>query len=157
MNAEHLHDAISLLPEEMLLDVDQLRQKKRTSWKPVVALAACLCLVAGLWVLQNSGASAENGSAAMERFPTISAAGDNEHSAESGQTTPMPAVIAEVFADRILVFPGKIPSQLGREPVTVMLTELETVPELSVNQRILIYYEEVTDPLVAVRIETIVE
>ena len=51
MNPEQLHDAISLLSDDLLVPVDKLRQKKRIPWKSVAALAACACLVVGLWTL----------------------------------------------------------------------------------------------------------
>ena len=35
MNAEQLQDAISLLPEEMVADVERLRQRKPNPWKGV--------------------------------------------------------------------------------------------------------------------------
>lgn len=60
MMEEKLLDAMALLPEEMLEETDRLRQKKRTPWKGLAALAACLCLVAGLWLIQPRGKSAEN-------------------------------------------------------------------------------------------------
>lgn len=153
MNVENLQDAISLLPEEMLLDVDRLRQKKRTPWKPVIALAACLCLVAGLWVLQNGGAKAESGSSPMERYPANSAVGDIEHSAETPHFAPMIATVLEVQEDRIIV---REAIASDAEPITVMLTELEEIPTLSSMDRIYIYYSEKTDPLIPYKIEHVV-
>ena len=52
MDVHSLHDAISLLPEEMLIPVDAMRQKKRVSWRSLVAVAACFCLMFGLWLFR---------------------------------------------------------------------------------------------------------
>lgn len=61
INAERLQDAIGLLPEELLSPVDALRQRKKVYWKPIVAVAASLLLVVGLWRLQPVQKSADNG------------------------------------------------------------------------------------------------
>lgn len=150
MNAEQLQDAISLLPEKMLYDVDCLRQKKRTPWKGFVAAAACLCLLAGLWTLQNGGIKAESGSSPMERYPVSNAAGDMEYATESSQFAPMFATVLEVYEDRIIV---REEYTCVVKPITVMLTELEEVPTLYSMDRIYIYYSEKTDPLIPYKIE----
>ena len=74
MKTENLVDALGLLPEELLEEADLLRQKKRFPWKPVTALAACLCLVAGLWFMnpgnKSMDAAPENaGGTRDEHFP----------------------------------------------------------------------------------------
>lgn len=51
MKTENLVDALELLPEELLEEADRLRRKKPFPWKGITALAACLCLVAGLWFM----------------------------------------------------------------------------------------------------------
>lgn len=59
MNAEKMMDAMNLLPDDLLEATNALRTRKRTYWKPILALAACLCLVVGLWFI-NPGAKAED-------------------------------------------------------------------------------------------------
>lgn len=59
MNGEKLMDAMNLLPDDLLEATNALRTRKRTHWKPIVALAACLCLVVGMWLI-NPGAKAED-------------------------------------------------------------------------------------------------
>jgi hypothetical protein len=162
MNAENLQDAISLLPEEMLRDVDQLRQKKHTPWKGFVAAAACLCLLAGIWTLQNGGIKAENGSAAPDKScESNSLANQNdgtgtEPATGNSQVAPMVATVVELQTDRIVVLPGTVLTDIA-QPITVMLTGLEDVPVLTENQRIRIYYNEKSDPLIPYRIEVIDE
>ena len=152
MNAENLQDAISLLPEEMIADVDRLRQRKSTPWKALVAAAACVCLLTGLWVLQEGGIKAESGSAAPDRYFN---GGAGMESAESNsQAAPMVATVVEVQEDRIIVLPGETITSIA-QPVTVMLTDLEDIPKLTKNQRIRIYYNEKTDPLIPYMIEVI--
>lgn len=48
MNAEQLHDALTLLPEDLIAEVDALRRAPRRKivyWKRILPVAACLCLV----------------------------------------------------------------------------------------------------------------
>ena len=155
MNAENLQDAISLLPEEMVADVDRLRRKKPNPWKGVIAAAACICLLTSLWVLQNGGIKAESGSAAPDRYYSD---GAGMESAESNsQIAPMMvATVVEVQEDRIIVLPGETLTSIA-QPITVMLTELEEIPRLTKNQRIRIYYKESTNPLIPYKIEVIDE
>lgn len=154
MNAEILQDAISLLPEDMIADVDRLRQKKRTPWKGVIAAAACLCLLVGLWSLGNGGIKAESGSAAPDRYYNDDAGMESAES--NSQSAPMVATIVEVQDDRIIVLPGEVLTDIA-QPLTVMLTGLEEIPELTENQRIRIYYSEKTEPLIPYMIEVINE
>lgn len=155
MNAENLQDAISLLPEEMVADVDRLRRKKPNPWKGVIAAAACICLLTGLWTLHNGGIKAESGSAAPDRYYSD---GAGMESAESNsQIAPMMvATVVEVQEDRIIVLPGETLTSIA-QPITVMLTELEEIPKLTKNQRIRIYYKENTNPLIPYKIEVIDE
>ena len=155
MNAENLQDAISLLPEEMVADVDRLRQRKPNPWKGVIAAAACICLLTSLWVLQNGGIKAESGSAAPDTYYSD---GAGMESAESNsQIAPMMvATVVEVQEDRIIVLPGETLTSIA-QPMTVMLTELEEIPRLTKNQRIRIYYKESTNPLIPYKIEVIDE
>lgn len=155
MNAENLQDAISLLPEEMVADVDRLRRKKPNPWKGVIAAAACICLLTGLWTLQNGGIKAESGSAAPDRYYSD---GAGMESAESNsQIAPMMvATVVEVQEDRIIILPGETLTSIA-QPITVMLTELEEIPKLTKNQRIRIYYKEKTNPLIPYKIEVIDE
>lgn len=155
MNAENLQDAISLLPEEMVADVDQLRRKKPNPWKGVIAAAACICLLTGLWTLQNGGIKAESGSAAPDRYYNDNAGMESAES--NSQVAPrMTATVVEVQEDRIIVLPGETLTSIA-QPITVMLTQLEDIPTLEKNQRIRIYYNEKTDPLIPYKIEIIDE
>lgn len=155
MNAENLQDAISLLPEEMITDVDRLRRKKHTPWKALVAAAACLCLLVGLWRLGNGGIKAESGSAAPDRYYNDDAGMESAES--NSQIAPMMiATVMEVQEDRIIVLPGETLTSIA-QPITVMLTQLEDIPTLEKNQRIRIYYNEKTHPLIPYKIEIIDE
>lgn len=155
MNAENLQDAISLLPEEMVADVDQLRRKKPNPWKGVIAAAACLCVLLGLWSLGNGGIKAESGSAAPDRYYNDNAGMESAES--NSQVAPgMTATVVEVQEDRIIVLPGETLTSIA-QPITVMLTQLEDIPTLEKNQRIRIYYNEKTDPLIPYKIEIIDE
>jgi hypothetical protein len=58
----------------------------------------------------------------------------------------------EVQEDRIIVLPGETLTSIA-QPMTVMLTQLEDIPQLIKNQRIRIYYKENTNPLIPYKIE----
>ena len=53
MTVEQLHDAIGLLPADLLAETDKARQApppgKTVLWKPVLAMAACLALILTGW------------------------------------------------------------------------------------------------------------
>lgn len=141
MNAENLQDAISLLPEEMLRDVDALRQKKPFPWKSVVSLAACLCLVAGLWLLSPFYAAdkvsmeAASGNSMPERG-TLSA----ESSILDSEVCTWVDEVYEVYEDHIVLSSpdaGRIDSA-----VKVCFDNLEEIPQLQPGQTVRIYYTE---------------
>jgi hypothetical protein len=158
MNAEQFHDALSLLSDDLLEPVDQLRQKKSFPWRSIAALAACACLVVGFWALRPDGLSAENSGAGI--------APEQEMDGASGSVTEKPessaylsAVVLKVEQDHITVLPGDFLSDIAI-PVTVQLTQLDTIPPLKEGQRIKLYYKalpENGDPLVPYRIEIIEE
>ena len=62
MTPELLLDALEHLPESYLAEADGLQKQKKRIWPTVAALAACLCLVIGLWHLPGGQKSADNAS-----------------------------------------------------------------------------------------------
>ena len=60
MTPEHLLDALEHLPDSFLAEADGLQKQKKRIWPTVAALAACLCLVIGLWQLPIGQKSADN-------------------------------------------------------------------------------------------------
>lgn len=157
MNPEHLHDALSLLPNDLLEPVDQLRQKKKhIPWKPIAALAACVCLVVGLWLLFPGGAKSADNAAGMEPENSLGGLLDRVEQ-ESASSTILVATVLEVAQDYITVLPGEHLTDIA-EPITVKPDKLETMPPLEKGQRIKLYCEEYPDndqPLVPYRIEII--
>lgn len=59
MNAEQFHDALSLLPSDLIAETDKLRASPKSRvipWKRWVSLAACLVLIFGCgWAVVRSG------------------------------------------------------------------------------------------------------
>lgn len=145
MNPEALHDAVSLLPEDMLTQVDQLRQKKRVPWKSIAALVACLCLAVGLWLFFPGDMvamdSAANGAGAPEFEEPM------EGSCHSTSTKGIMVHVYSVEADHIQIS-EKPPEELVSENiciqtalVTLTFENLEQVPQLQAGQQIHIYFE----------------
>lgn len=65
MTPQLLLDALEYLPESYLAEAEALQKKKKRIWPTVAALAACLCLVFGLWQLPG-GRKASDNAASME-------------------------------------------------------------------------------------------
>ena len=128
IKAEQLHDALTLLPEDLIAPVDALRRKKRFRWQPIAALAACACIVAGLWLFAPGAASTANDGANVDLSDRITA--------ESTTAEPLKAVITQVSEDYILVIPdGSI------HEITVTFENLELIPPFSPGQSVRIYCE----------------
>lgn len=143
MTPEALHDAITLLPEELLDSVDRLRKKKRVPWKSVAVLAACSCLVAGLWLFSPGNKVAmdsANGSAAPEREPM-----------EYGQSSIANAgvVVKVLHVDENYLQVGEVqPEKFSDESISIQLPSvrltfenLQQVPLMQVGQTIRIYFK----------------
>ena len=74
MTAEQLHDAIGLLPAELVAEADALRQSRplrRGHWKRYAAMAACFILVLGCAMMLRLGMTAKmsHTDAVMEAAP----------------------------------------------------------------------------------------
>ena len=158
MRADLLHDAISALPEDLIEPVDKLRQrKKQFPWKSLGALAACACLVVGLWSLFPSGAKSQDNAGMAPEDGRGDITGNITE--ESGTSAYLTATVIEVTENHLTVLTGKYLTDIAT-PVTVLLYELDTVPLLKEGQRIKLYCEvfpEDNQPLVPYRIEIIEE
>ena len=148
MNADQLHDAITLLPEDLLTPVDRLRQKKRFPWKSILTTAACFCLVLGLalgYARIVAPASAENAADAAGGMPM------QEVSSQSKAEAPSFVEVVEVAEDYIMVVTAVKNSSDScalRAPIKLRFEKLEHVPALKVGQILEIYWEtEDYDPL----------
>ena len=90
MTAEKLHDALSLLPADLITETDKLRTNPRPkviAWKRVLPMAACFALLLScgvFWSMRQSGGK----SAPMEMMMQEAAA---EAPAENGVITEVPA------------------------------------------------------------------
>lgn len=133
ISPEMIHDALTLLPEDLIEPVDALRRRKRSHWKPVAAVAACLCLAVGLWLLAPGITADNSGTAADDALSDSTAQ-------ESGSVSYLTATVQELDTDCIRVMPEGLSALIA-----VSLTQLEEIPELSVGQTIRIYCEEAPD------------
>lgn len=158
INAQQIHDALTLLPEDLLTPVDALRRRKRFIWKPMAALAACMALVVGLWFLFPGAMSADNAGAAPENGSgdgSVGAITDQITQESASGTGVLSATVAEVAEDYITVLPGNTLADVSG-PLTVLLEELEDVPTLEKGQSVTLYCKDLSDlskPLVPYRIE----
>ena len=88
MTVEQLHDAIGLLPGDLLAETDRLRQaprpKKTVLWKPVLAMAACLALVltGWFWWFQPKGSTGGTADSAFLQAAPAAGAPENGAAAE---------------------------------------------------------------------------
>ena len=147
INREHLLDALSLLPDELLIPVDKLRQKKHISWKPLVSLAACLCLMAGLWFLAP-GDLLDKG---------LNGNGGGNMAPDSSQVSPEAAPYQLTFSVTA-VFDDHIQGRQdpNSQAVEIYFDNLTNVPSLSVGQEIIVFCShepEDNEPLHPIRIE----
>lgn len=134
MTVEQLHDAIGLLPADLLAETDKVRQgprpSKRMLWKPMLAMAACLALVltGWFWWFQPKGSSgAAADTAALQAAP---AAGAPENGA-AAEEAPVQEDEAAPFRSQSVVTDGtsfpeavstpRLTGEAG-EPAAVLLT-----------------------------------
>ena len=149
MNADNLHDAISLLPEELLTPVDRLRQKKRIPWGSVAALAACLCLVVGLWLffpgdlvaMDSANGGIELGEPAEENQYSASV---SESLSSAGNIAVTVVSIPEEENQIICRLSGAFGDaglSAAKAQITVSFENLEQIPTLKPEDTIRIYYK----------------
>ncbi len=93
MNAENLHDAIGLLPGDLVAETDRRRTRHPRSlrWQRYAAMAACLALMlfAGRFCIQLLSPKTESAAADMAAEVPAAAA-----PAEEAQAAPMPEAAA---------------------------------------------------------------
>lgn len=133
MTVEQLHDAIGLLPGDLLAETDRLRQAprppKRVLWKPVLAMAACLALVLTGWFWWFQPKGSTGGTADYAALQAAPAAGAPENGA-AAEEAPAQADEAAPFRSESMVtdsqpFPDWVstPRLTGEagEPAAVLL------------------------------------
>lgn len=134
MNPEKLLDAMQYLPDEMLEQTDKLRRRKTVRWQPLVAVAACLCLLLSVaWSGSRNGAKGNDGAAPEANYGALE---DQELSA-STTASWLPATVDTVAADRLTV------TLSDGKSAEVLLTELENgdIPVFQPGQKIRLYLE----------------
>lgn len=135
MTVEQLHDAIGLLPGDLLAETDQLRQaprpQKRVLWKPLLAMAACLTLVLTGWFWWFQPKGSAGGTADTASLQAAPAAGAVENGAAEEAEMAQPAEDAAPFRSQSAVTEGtSLPEAVltprlegeTQEPAAVLLT-----------------------------------
>lgn len=149
MNAESLHDAITLLPEELLIPVDRLRQKKRVPWKSLIAVAACFCILLGLrFVLPGDLVAMDSANGGIELGEP---AEENQYSASMSESPSLDRSISatvvsiqEKEPQIVCVLSGGLAaggSSAEQPQITVSFENLEQIPKLKQEDTIRIYYK----------------
>jgi len=138
MNGEKLMDAMNLLPNDILEETDKLRKRKTFPWKSLTALAACLCLVAGLWLVSPALRGVSSAESAEAPAQEVADAHFSDHQASTGHSKAVFTVVA-VYEDHITAHPGRQSVLLDETPVTITFENLETLPKLEEGQYISIY------------------
>ncbi len=126
MTAEHIHDALNHLPDDLLEAADAIRCRKRFPLRSVAALAACACIALGLWFFfphAGMDSAVESGTAVEDRY----------HS-ESTTEEFLTAIVVSIEQEHLLVSTGPSSSAIA-----VYLDTLEEAVTLTVGQQIRIY------------------
>ena len=138
MNPEKLLDAMQYLPDELLEQTDRLRRRKPFRWQPLVATAACLCLLLSVAWSVAGGAKSSDGAApeaivngSVEDFAGLT--GDKNASTTTADWQTATVVTAEKDCLTVTLLSGK--------QAEVLLTSLSDVPELQAGQMIRLYLD----------------
>ena len=143
MKPDVFHDAMTLLPEDLLEPVDALRQKKRFPWKSLLTTAACFCLVLGLalgYAQIVAPASAENAAGDAAEMPMQEAVTQSQ----TKEDAPSLVEVVEVADDHIMVVTAVENSSDScalRAPIKILFDKLSQIPALQEGQIIEIYWE----------------
>ena len=147
IDSQNIHDALCLLPDDLIAPVDALRRKPRIPWMQTVSIAACLALCVGLWCF-FPGLTRKNGAGEAAPENGSGLAGESSHSYTSTLADLYQIYeICEVRNDSVTVVPVSI-SELSDNinvqaaVITVTFEKLETVPDLKSGQHIRIYFDE---------------
>lgn len=146
ISGEHIHDALTLLPEELVAPVDALRRKKRIPWKGLCAVAACLCLVAGLWFLLPGAVAMDSANGSAEHAPGdgFGAVSDSV-TGESAHGTILTATVLTVEEDCVTVLLGdRLPDNAVVSlayRTEIRFDELDADPRLEQRQFIRLYFD----------------
>lgn len=98
MNPEMIHDALTLLPNDLLLNVEKLRsapRKARMAWRRMAALAACFALLIYGGFLLRSGFLSRNTAKSTAAAPQAEAPAESPAAAAPEAPAPVMDVEAE--------------------------------------------------------------
>ena len=138
---EQIHDALSLLPEELLAPVDAMRCSRRNYWKPVAAVAACLALAVGL-SFAFPGAVTQDSAVPENGMGAISDSIEQESQTEES----LSAIVSQVHEDHLVVTWITRPAGDAPETAKVYFDELEDIPQFMQGQKLRIYCKATDSP-----------
>ena len=103
MIEDNIHDALNLLDDDLIEEVEYLRNRKKREnkkWISWTAMAACMCIVVGsmgLYFINNFGSTGANESAGMlETNGDAESAIEDENKMESESMREVPAFGVEI-------------------------------------------------------------
>lgn len=137
MNEEKLLDAMQYLPDGMLEQTDRLRRKRPAHWKPLVAMAACLCLLMGIgWGWLFSGAKSVDDAA-----PECGM--EEDVLSDSIGITNQSTVMSDLLAQVITVTEDTLTVSAEDVTYTVSLGALKDKPALAPGQWVRIFAKRI--------------
>lgn len=115
MNIDNIHDALNLLDDDIIEEVDKLRNKgkqsrqkeKKTVWLKTVSIAACLCIVVCAYAVGKFGLGEDkmsNKEIADEEYVNESTGNNSSEQKKSNE----PSVEVEIVSWEETGFTGKV-------------------------------------------------
>lgn len=142
MKEQRIHDAIGELPEDLLIPVEKLRQKKQYPVMKWAVIAACFCLLLILPLsagMQNAE-KAEN----LQEEPKEEALQQNVYAGltDDAGISAFRGKVLEKYENSVLIEPLEGESELrSSDKIVVFFWDLKQVPETEVGDILEIVYD----------------
>ncbi len=153
MKEQRIHDAIGELPEDLLIPVEKLRQKKRYPVMKWLAVAACLCLLLSLPLgtkMMDGMAVGSLKNQAMENVPQENFFADVMDDAGA---SAFRGKVLEVYEGYVLVEPleGEMERNCS-DKIEVSFWKLKQAPKIAVGDILEITYDSMIEETYPARI-----
>ena len=142
MREDKIHDAIGELPEDLLMPVEKLRQKKRYPIIKWAALAACLCLLLSLPL--GTGMMGATKAESLNEAPMENKVQEDSLGmvADDAGVSAFRGKVLEVHEQCVLVEPLEGEAERNScSKIYVSFGKLEKTPEIAVGDILVITYD----------------